>query len=59
MKHSTDRDMALLIRHIGKTGLREAIDKAQPGIIDSRSWSDWNARTGRFPAPPPPRRKLT
>jgi hypothetical protein len=59
MKHSTDRDMALLIRHVGKAGLREAIDKAPPGVIDPRSWSYWNARIGRFPAPPAPRRKLT
>ena len=59
MKHSTDRDMALLIRHVGKIGLREAIDRAPPGIIDPRSWSYWNAKLGRIPAPPAPRRKLT
>jgi hypothetical protein len=52
MKHATDRDMALLFEHIGENGLREAIDNAPPGIIDARSWSYWNARIGRFPAPP-------
>jgi hypothetical protein len=58
MKHSTDQDMALLLRHVGEDGLREAIEKAPPGIIDARSWSYWNARIGRFPAPPAPRRRL-
>jgi hypothetical protein len=58
MKHSTDRDMALLLEHVGKAGLREAIDKAPPGIIDARSWSYWNAKIGRIPPPPPPRRML-
>jgi hypothetical protein len=58
MKHSTDQDMALLLRHVGEDGLREAIEKAPPGIVDARSWSYWNARIGRFPAPPAPRRRL-
>jgi hypothetical protein len=50
--------MALLLDHIGEDGLREAIDNAPPGIIDARSWSYWNAKIGRFPAPPLPRRRL-
>ena len=58
MKHSTDEDMALLLDHIGEDGLREALDRAPPGIIDARSWAYWNARIGRFPPPPAPRRKL-
>lgn len=58
MKHATDRDMALLLDHVGEAGLREAIDNAPAGIIDARSWSYWNAKIGRIPAPPPPRRKL-
>ena len=58
MRHATDDDMALLIDHIGEDGLREAIDNAPPGIVDARSWSYWNARIGRFPAPPLPRRTL-
>ena len=50
--------MALLLDHVGKAGLREAIDKAPPGIIDARSWSYWNAKIGRIPPPPSPRRML-
>ena len=39
MKHSTDEDMALLLEHVGESGLQEAIDNAPAGIIDARSWS--------------------
>jgi hypothetical protein len=58
MKHATDRHRALLLDHIGEDGLRKAIDNVSPGIIGARSWSYWNARIGRFPAPPAPRRRL-
>jgi hypothetical protein len=58
MKHSIDEDMALLLEHVGKDGLREAIDNAPAGIIDARSWSYWNARIGRYPPPPAPQRDL-
>ena len=56
MKASTDEDMALLLQHIGPEGLVEAIDNAPSGIITPRSWSYWNAKIGRYPAPPMPRR---
>jgi hypothetical protein len=58
MKHSTDEDMALLVGHYGLEGLRVALDAAPAGIIDGRSWSYWNAKVGRYPAPPMPTRKL-
>jgi hypothetical protein len=58
MKHATDEDMALLLDHVGESGLREAIDNAPAGIIDARSWAYWNAKIGRFPPPPMPRRDL-
>lgn len=58
MKHSTPRDMDLLLRHIGHEGLIEALDNAPPGIIDPRSWAYWNAKAGRYPAPPRPTRTL-
>lgn len=56
MKHSTDQDMALLLNHVGLDGVREALDNAPPGIIDARSWAYWNAKVGRYPAPPMPQR---
>ena len=56
MKHATDEDMALLLAHVGQEGLAEAIDHAPAGIVDARSWAYWNARIGRFPTPPMPRR---
>jgi hypothetical protein len=58
MKHSTDEDMALLLEHIGESGLREAIDNAPAGIIGPRSWAYWNAKIGRYPPPPAPQRDL-
>ena len=58
MRHSTDEDMALLLEHIGESGLREAIDNAPAGIIDARSGAYWNVRIGRYPPPPAPQRDL-
>ncbi len=56
MKHSTDEDMALLLDHVGLDGIKDALDSAPPGIIDARSWAYWNAKVGRYPAPPMPTR---
>ena len=58
LKASTDEDMALLLAHVGHDGLVEALDNAPPGIIDARSWSYWNAKVGRTPAPPMPTRRF-
>lgn len=58
LKHSTDEDMGLIISHIGLDGIREALDNAPPGVIDARSWSYWNSRVGRYPAPPMPTRSF-
>ena len=38
--------------------LREALDRAPPGIVDPRSWAYWNNVLGRYPAPPMPKRAL-
>jgi hypothetical protein len=56
MNASVDEDMALLVAHVGQEGLIETLDNAPPGIICPRSWSYWNAKVGRFPAPPMPKR---
>ena len=55
---ATHADMKILRAHLSDDDLREALDRAPPGIIDPRSWAYWNARLGRFPAPPPPVRRF-
>jgi len=53
---ATHEEMKLLRRYLTDEDLREALDHAPPGIIDARSWAYWNAKFGRFPAPPMPQR---
>lgn len=57
-RYATSEDMALVLAHLGEHGLREALNNAPSGIIDTRSWSYWNAKIGRFPAPPMPTRSF-
>jgi hypothetical protein len=56
--HATHEDVAFLRKFLSDDDLREALDHAPPGIIDPRSWAYWNARLGRYPAPPMPKRQL-
>jgi hypothetical protein len=53
---ATHEDMKILRHLVSDDELREALDKAPPGIIDPRSWAYWNAMLGRYPAPPLPSR---
>jgi hypothetical protein len=55
MRYATSEDMRLLLKHVGKEGLREAIDAGLPGIVDERSWAYWNLKLGRVPTPLPRR----
>jgi hypothetical protein len=55
---ATHEQMKVLGNYLSGDDLREALDKAPPGIIDPRSWAYWNARMGRFPAPPLPERRF-
>jgi hypothetical protein len=60
LESATHEDMQALRDHAGVTDadIRETLDAAPPGIIRPRSWSYWNAKMGRYPAPPMPKRQL-
>lgn len=58
LRHATHDDMKLLRAALTDDDLREALDRAPPGIIDSRSWAYWQAMLGRYPAPPMPVRQF-
>jgi hypothetical protein len=55
---ATHEDMTVLRAFLTDDDFREALDHAPPGIIDPRSWAYWNAKFGRYPAPPIPLRQL-
>ena len=56
MTYATIEEIAVVRRYVELDDFREALDRAPPGIMDERSWAYWNAVTGRYPAPPMPRR---
>jgi hypothetical protein len=58
MTYATHDDLRVIRRYVTDEEFQEALDRAPPGIIDPRSWAYWNARFGRYPAPPPPERLL-
>jgi hypothetical protein len=58
MTYARHEDMRVIRRYLSDDDLREALDRAPPGIIDPRSWAYWNSKMGRYPAPPRPSRKL-
>lgn len=58
LARATHEDMKLLQRFLTEDDLREALDHAPAGIIDPRSWAYWNAKMGRYPAPPMPTRRF-
>jgi hypothetical protein len=58
MTYGTIEDIAVVRRYVDLDDFREALDHAPPGIMDERSWAYWNAVTGRYPAPPMPRRVI-
>jgi hypothetical protein len=58
MTYGTAEDLAVVRRYVQPDDFREALDHAPPGIMDARSWAYWNAMTGRYPAPPMPRRVI-
>lgn len=58
LARATPEDLAVVRRYVPEEDFREVLDNAPPGIIDERSWAYWNARAGRYPAPPMPARRL-
>jgi hypothetical protein len=55
---ATHEEMKALRAHLDDGDLREALDRAPPGVIDPRSWAYWNLRLGRWPPPPAPQRRF-
>jgi hypothetical protein len=55
---ATHEEMTALRAYLDDDDLREALEKAPPGVIDPRSWAYWNLRLGRYPAPPQPLRRF-
>ena len=58
MTYGTTKEIAVVRRYLDLDDFREALEHAPPGVIDERSWASWNAITGRYPAPPMPRRSI-
>lgn len=58
LARATHEDMKLVRSFLTDDDLREALDHAPSGIIDPRSWTYWNLKLGRDPAPPMPKRQL-
>jgi hypothetical protein len=58
MTYALHEDMSVIRRYVSDDDLREAMEKAPPGIIDPRSWAYWHLKLDRYPAPDLPVRKL-
>jgi hypothetical protein len=56
MARGTIEEIAVVRRYVSEDDLREALEKAPPGIMDERSWAYWNTRLGCYPVPSLPRR---
>lgn len=58
LTYGTPADVKILRKYVDDNELREALDRAPPGVFDGRSWAYWNLKLGRYPAPPMPRRRF-
>jgi hypothetical protein len=58
MTYGTPEDLAALDGIVGDDEFREVLDHAPPGVFDARSWTFWNLRFSRDPAPPMPVRRF-
>jgi hypothetical protein len=58
MTYALHEDMRVLRDFVSDEDMREALDHAPAGIFDARSWAYWQAKMGRYPAPPLPTRRF-
>ena len=58
LESATPEDIRMLQNWLTEDAIRQVLDEAPPGIIGRRSWAYWNARIGRYPAPPMASRTL-
>jgi hypothetical protein len=58
MTYGTAEDIAIVRRHVGEAGFRQALAEAPPGIFDERSWAYWNLLADRYPPPALPKRDI-
>jgi hypothetical protein len=58
MTYGTVDDLQALQGIVGMEDYCEVLDNAPSGIFDRRSWTYWNLRCGRQPAPPLPVRTI-
>jgi len=52
LTYGTYEDVATLRGYVSDEALAAAIRNAPPGVFDARSWTYWNLKIGRYPAPP-------
>jgi hypothetical protein len=58
MTYARHEDLRALRRYVSADDLRSALERAPPGIIDSRSWAYWHSKLGTWPPPPLPQRRF-
>jgi hypothetical protein len=58
LTYGTHADVKVLRQQVDDDDLREALDRAPPGVFDGRSWAYWNLKLGCYPAPPMPQRRF-
>lgn len=49
MTYGTHEDMKVVRQYMSDDDLREALEKAPPGITDPRSWTYWHLKLGQYP----------
>jgi hypothetical protein len=57
MTYGTVEDLRAVESVVGEKEFLEALDHAPAGVFDPRSWTYWNLKCGRAPAPALPVRR--